>query len=807
MHWLESLLQDVRYAARTLRRSPAFTVAALVTLALGIGANTAIFSVVNAVLLRPLPFPEPDRLVQLVRNRSPQTASQDGRRYLFFREHLRSVEALAAYRGAGSMNMVRGDRAQFVSVQGVSKEYFDVFGVQPALGTPFTREHDVDGGPDVVILTDALWRSGFGASAEVIGMSILLADKPHTVVGVMPRFEPVQAVDLFVPLRPGLSGFGGGFNYTVVGRMRPGVSLEQASSEAEAIFQALGAAFPNAIRPDERPTGFVALHDSLASGVRTSLIVIFVAVGLLLLMACVNTANLLLARAAARGREAAIRAALGAGRARIFRQMLTESLLIAIAGGLVGLLFAHWSVPALLALTPSSYLITADVRIDGTVLLGTMLLTLGTGVVFGLVPALSVARLNLIEAFRDGTRSAGSKRAEWLRNALVIVETAICMLLLVGAGLLLQTFVRLRAVDPGFDPHGVLTARVSLLGERYSTPAALNRLYNDGLERLRRIPGVRAAAVVNGVPLERALNLNVDLLDGPEKLQDELTDWRYASPGYFAVLRAPIVAGRGFSDADRMGAPPVAVVSEEFARRFFKGSSPLGRHIRVFDADGAIEVVGVVRDLKEGGLRWRPLPVMYVPVAQAQAVAIRTTHRYFHASWVVRADGAGGAALRRRIEEELRAVAPELPIALFRTMDESKGRGMAEERFQLTLLSVFAGVGLMLASAGIYGLIAYSVAQRTRELGIRVALGASRQRILRSILGQGLLLAGSGVAIGAAIAAFATRVLRNFVWGVSPVDPPTFAAVGLLLVLVATLATLVPAMRAVRMSPVSALRG
>jgi putative ABC transport system permease protein len=806
VHWLESLLQDVRYGVRTLRRAPAFTAAALVTLALGIGANTAIFSVVNAVLLRPLPFRDPDRLVQLVRNRSPQASSQDGRRYLFFREHLRSVGALTAYRGAGSMNLVRGDRARFVSVQAVSKEYFEVFGVQPVLGGAFTGELDVVGGPDVVMLTDALWRSGFDASPDVIGTSVLLADRPHTVVGVLPPFDPINPADLFVPLRPGLSGPGGGFNYAVVGRLRAGVSVEQASSEAESIWRALGAAFPNIIRPNELPTGFVGLQESLASGVRTSLIVMLAAVGLLLLIACANTASLLLARAAARGREAAMRAALGAGRGRIIRQMLTESLLIATAGGVLGLLLAYWSVPALLALTPSSYLIRDDVRIDGTVLAATLLLALGTGIVFGLAPALSTSRQNLVEAFKDGARSVGSRRGGWLRSALVTAETAICMLLLVGAGLLLQTFLRLRAVDPGFDPHGVLTARVSLQGERYSTPEALNRLYAEGLERIRRIPGVRAAAVVNGVPLERALNLNVDVLDGPEKFQDEVTDWRYASPDYFTVLRAPIVAGRGFTEADRAGAPPVAVVSEQFARRFFKGSSPLGRHIRVFDADGSIEVVGVVRDLKEGGLRWRPLPVMYVPVAQAQAVAIRTTHHYFHASWVVRAD-APGAALRRQIEAELRAVAPGLPIALFRTMDESKMRALAEERFQLTLLGAFAGVGLILASAGIYGLIAYSVAERTRELGIRLALGASRRRILRSILGQGLRLALSGVIIGAAIAAFAARVLRNFVWGVTTGDPATFVGVGLLLVIVAALASLIPAVRAVRVSPVQALRG
>jgi predicted permease len=476
VHWLDSLLQDVRYGVRTLRRAPAFTAAALVTLALGIGANTAIFSVVNAVLLRPLPYRDPDRLVQLVRNRSPQTSSQDGRRYLFFREHLRSVEALAAYRGAGSMNLVRGDRARFVSVQAVSKEYFDVFGIQPLLGGAFTREHDVEGGPDVVILTDALWRSGFDASPDVIGTSVLLADRPQTVVGVLPRFDPITTVDLFVPLRPGLSGPGGGFNYAVVGRLRAGVSAEQASSEAESIWRALGGAFPNIIRSKELPTGFVGLQESLASGVRTSLMVMLAAVGLLLLIACANTASLLLARAAARGREAAMRAALGAGRGRIIRQMLTESLLIATAGGIVGLLFAYWSVPALLALTPSSYRITDDVRIDGTVLAATLLIVVGTGIVFGLAPALSLSRLNLVEAFKDGARTVGSRRGGWLRSALVTAETAICMLLLVGAGLLLQTFLRLRAVDPGFDPHGVLTARVSLQGERYSTPEALNRL-------------------------------------------------------------------------------------------------------------------------------------------------------------------------------------------------------------------------------------------------------------------------------------------------------------------------------------------
>ena len=342
-------------------------------------------------------------------------------------------------------------------------------------------------------------------------------------------------------------------------------------------------------------------------------------------------------------------------------------------------------------------------------------------------------------------------------------------------------------------------------GERYSTPDALTRFYDEGLARIRRLPGVRAAAVVNGVPLERALNMNVDVLDGPEKIEDALTDWRYATADYFSAMGIPIVAGRGFSDADRAGATPVAVVSEEFARRFFKGTPAIGHHIRVYDADGAIEIVGIARDLKEGGLRFRPLPVMYLPVAQTHAAALRTTHGYFHVSWIVRADRPA-AALIREIEEQIRAVDPRQPFSAFRTMEESRQRAMTTERFQMTILGIFAAIGLLLAAAGIYGLIAYSVAQRTREIGIRMALGATRGRIVRSVLWQGLALALSGVAIGAIAAIFATRILRNFVWGVSTLDPATYVAVAVLLVAVACAASVVPARRAVRLDQAAALR-
>ena len=805
------LWNDIRYGTRALMRAPGFTAAAVLTLGLGIGANTAIFTVVNAVLLRPLPYPEPDQLVRLVRN-NPDGPGMglNGRRYLFFRDQLRSVESLTAYVGLGSMNLVHGDAAEFVTVTGVSKEYFSVFRIPAAIGQAFGVEHDTPGGPDVLVLGHALWQRLFGGDASVVGQTVTLADKPYTVIGVMPAsYESISRTGLLVPLRPGLTGRGGGFNYTVTGRLRDGVSIRQATSEAASIWQAFKTEFPDAILRNELPAGFLTLQETLALPVRQALLVMAGAVGLLLLIACANTANLLLARATGRGREIAVRAALGASRTRIARQMLTESVLLAVAGAALGLALAFWMVRALVALTPPAYLVASQVQIDGTVLSLTMIVAIGTGFLFGLAPAVSLSRADLVEAFKDdGARSIGSRRSGWLRRCLVVGEVALCMLLLIGAGLLLRTFINLRAIDPGFDTRGVMTARMSLQGERYSAPESVNRLFDEGLARIRSIPGVRAAAVVSGVPLEPALNLNVDVLDGPEdeRVKDALTDWRYATPAYLETMGIRIVAGRGFNEGDRTGAPPVAIVSEEFARRLFRGTAnALGRHIRVFDADGAMEIVGVVKDLKEGGLRGRQNLVMYVPAAQAHAQALRTTHSYFHVNWIVRADRLD-AALIREIEGTVREIDPKQPFSMFRTMDESRSRAVSIERFQMTLLGAFAAIGLLLATAGIYGLISYSVAQRTREFGIRAALGATHEQILWSVLRQGAIMAIGGVAVGCVAAIFATRVLRNFVWGVSTLDAPTFVAVAALLIVVACAASLVPALRVVRLNPVSALR-
>jgi predicted permease len=809
--WLEMLAQDVRYGMRTLRRAPGFTLAALITLALGIGANSAIFSVVNAVLLRPLPYPEPDRLVHLLwRHPSNIGSSQTGLRFIFFRDRLASVDALAAFCGLGSFNLLLTDRSEFVSALGVSKEYFTVFGARPAIGQPFTADQDRPGGPDVAILLDDLWRRQFAGDPDIIGKSILLGDRPYAIVGVMPAsFRAPAGVDLLLPLQTAMAGRGGGFNYTVAGRLRAGMSVERASADVGAVWHALKDEHPKAMLSNEMPSSFVALQESLASSVRPALLMMFVAVGLLLLIACANTANLLFARALGRGREMAVRAALGAGRSRIARQLLTESVLLALAGGVAGTLLAYWLVPTLLSLTPPGFVVDEDVRIDSTVLLVTLATAVLTGLLFGIAPALSVTRRGLVDAFKDASgRTTAGRRSGGLRAGLVVGQIAVCMLLLVGAGLLTRTFLSLRAVDPGFDPRGVLAAGMSMQGNRYADPEDLNRFYNEGLDRIRRIRGVQSAAVASGLPLARALNLNVDVLDWPEtgkRVEDEVTDWRYVTAGYFETMRISIVAGRAFTDGDVRGALPVAIVSEEFARRLFKGTSALGRHIRVFDADGAMQIVGIAKDLKEGGLKGRSRLVMYVPVSQTNAQAVKIAHGYFQTNWVVRAENAG-PDLTRQIAEAIRQVDPRQPFAAFRTLDQVKNAAMATERFQMTLLSAFAATGLLLAAAGIYGLIAYSVAQRTREFGIRLALGATRQRIVGSVVRQGAVMAAAGVTLGAAGAVALSKVLRNYVWGVSPLDARTYITVGAILLLVAAAASVVPALRAVRLNPLRALR-
>jgi putative ABC transport system permease protein len=808
---VQTLVQDTRYGFRSLRRTPAFTVAALLTLAVGIGANTAIFSVVDAVLLRPLPYPQPDRIVHLLRQgKTDASTGHTGAQYMFFRDNMKSVEALAAWRGPTGFNMAAGDSAEYVRAMPVSKEFFQVFGIHPVFGDAFSADHDRVGGRDAVVLGYGVFTRLFGADPNVVGSTVLLGDRPHTIVGVMPRgFRSMPAADLYIPLRPSTTGPGGGYNYSVGGRLKPGVSLDQANAEVSAVFESMIAsnlaAHPEAPRPLYR-YALAPFQTSMSRYARPGLLMMLGAVGMLLLIACANTANLLLARASGRGREIAVRAALGAGRGRIIRQLLTESVMLFVAGGTLGVLLAYWSVPALLTLTPSTYTVYQDVEVDMRVLAAMLLLSGASGLLFGLAPALSLARRELVDAFKeDGTRTTSNRQSAWLRKTLAIVEVALCLLLLIGAGLLIQTFAKMRAVDPGFDVHGVLTARMSMQGDRYATSGDINRFFDRGLDQIRRITGVQSAAVVNGVPIARALNLNVDVLDGPASIERAVVDWRYASAGYFDTMRIPIVSGRGFREEDDAGAPPIAVVSQQFARKFLKGVNPLGHHIRVFKDDGAIEIVGVAKDLSESGLVEPPIPVMYIPIRQANIAGVRASHTYYAMSWVVRASDTGPEMVRQ-IRDALRAVDSRQPVSAFVTMEDVKAGAMSDQTFQMTLLAVLAGVGLVLATAGIYGLIAYSVAQRTREFGIRMALGAPLDRIVRAVLLEGVTLGAIGVAVGLAGAVVMMRALDKFVYGISTLDPATFAAVSVLLIAVAAVASVVPAWRAVRLNPTAALR-
>ena len=801
---IEMFLQDARYGIRALLRARGFTTAALLTLALGIGANSAIFSVVNAVLLRPLDYPDPDRIVQMHRRGGGQWAGQTGRRFMFFRDQMKSFDALAAWRGT-AFNLAASESAEFVPALAVSKEYFTVFGGTPLFGRTFNADEDREEGPDAVILRYPIWQRMFGGDPSIIGRSISLGDRAVTVVGVMPEgFDSIHDVEIYVPLKPSTRGPGSGMNYTVAGRLREGTTVAAANAESTVVFDAYQATLPNEKFEGGFTPLFVSYQDGLSGSVKPALLMMLGAVAMLLLIACANTANLLLARASGRGREISVRAALGASRARIIRQLLTESVVLFVVGGLLGVAFAYWTVPALVALTPEGYLPFDDVKVDGVVLLATLALSLVTGVIFGLAPAMSLSRQDLVEAFKnDGTRATVSRRSAWLRRTLVVSEVALCMVLLVGAGLLIQTFLKLRAVDPGFDIHNVLTARMSLLGDRYARSQDLNHFYDLGLERIRRIPGVRSAAVVNGVPIERGLNVNFDYLD-TARVEAELTDWRYVTTEYFNTMSVQVVKGRGLNEEDRAGAPRVAVVSEGFAKRLLKGNA-IGRRIQIYSADGAIEIVGVVRDLSGPVLGRVGPPVMYVPVAQASDAAIRTSHLYFQASWVIRATRIT-PELTRQVREELRSIAPTQPISMFRTMEDAKALAMETETFQMTLITTFATLGLLLAAAGIYGLIAYSVAQRTREFGVRIALGATRLDILTSVVGQGAALAVGGVLVGAGAAALLTRSLQQFIFGVSTLDVATMTAVGVLLVVVAIVASIIPALRAVRLNPVSALR-
>ncbi|MFL6227895.1 MAG: ABC transporter permease [Pyrinomonadaceae bacterium] len=803
---METLWRDLRYGARMLLKKPGFTAIAVLTLALGIGATTTIFSVANAVLLRPLPYPNAERLVYVGQQYRSGLQGSGEPKFLFWREQSQSFEALACYSGFGGAggNLSGGAQAEHVRGVRVSEDFFRALGVYPAAGRAFTHEEDTPGAARVVILSDGLWRRSFGSDSSVIGRTVTLDDEPATVVGVMPpQFRFGSGADLLVPMRA-RPGSNVDPNAEVVGRLKPGVTLQQAQAELKVIAEKYRAAFPRQMQEGES-VGAEPYQDLFTEGVARYIWVLLGAVIFLLLIGCVNVANLQLARVASRQREIAVRVALGAAGGRIVRQLLTEGLLLALAGGAAGLLLADWGTQLLLSLTPEDLLPGVSViGMDWHVLAFALAAAVVTGLLFGMAPAWQARKVDLNTALKESAGKGAVARGR-LRGALVVVEVALSLVLLVGAGLLIRTFANLLGVTPGFDPHKVLTFQIDLNGARYDTTNEAAAFYRSALERIGSLPGVEAAAVTNKLPLDWQFNMPVVFPEKPEEMQS--VQFRMISAAYFRAMKIDVRQGRAFTDADDAGAAPVAVVNEAFARRFFGADNPFARRLSVGRAtsDPPREVVGVVGDIKQQGLDRPAPPMVYVPIPQVPDRLMAAVRTFTSASFVVRAAG-DPASLTPAIKQEIAALDPTLPLAHVATMEEIASRSIASQRFNMMLLGVFAALGLLLAAVGIYGVMSYTVAQHTREIGIRMALGARRADILRLVVWRGMLLTLVGVGVGAAGSFALTRFIASMLFGVKATDPLTFASIALLLAAVALVACLVPARRATRVDPMVALR-
>lgn len=819
----DTLLRDGRYALRMLRKTPGFTIAAILTLALGIGANTAVFSVVNALLLEPLPYPHPDRLGLLQRHvRSPRGEDReigaDGQMWFTVRDNATTIDA-AALGGTSGVNLIANGQVTYVQQQRVSAGYFHVLGIPPLIGREFSRDEDRDGGSAVVILSGGLWHRLFNSDAAVIGKTIELRGQPFTVVGVLPddfpvtesaRFETAHGVDLWTPLKASTTGEGGGTNYSVIARLHDGVSWNQVQNE---LLRFSRQAFERwKLGPDvTAELSLVPMQEGITNGVRQPVLMLWGAVGIVLLIACVNIAGLLLARGSARTREIATRMALGSGRAAVIRQLLVESVLLALGGGVLGLLFGWAALRALAQLGEEVFDLWQPVGVDGRVLLVTLAIAAGTSIVFGLVPALQASRLDVQAGLAEtGTRAVAGAAARWPRRLLVVGEVALGVVLLVSAGLLVRTFVHLRDLNPGFDKRNLITASVSLQDARYHDPAQVARLFDQTIPRLRATPGIQSAGAALGMPYSRLLNNGFRRTDGPQiDTQSQITNESYVTPGYFETLEVPLRRGRLLAASDTATAPPVAVVNDAFVKMYYKDDEPVGRHIGMGSAQR--QIVGVIGNIQQGEAGWgnfepiAPLPCIYIPLAQTTSGFLTLVHTWFQPAWVVRSTLPISTTVQA-LRETVAAVDPLLPIAHVSTIDELRGDRLKAQQFMMSLVMGLGGIALLLAAIGIHGLIASSVTERTRELGIRLALGATAARVLQSVVVQGLALSAAGVVLGIAGAFAAARLLRSFLYGVGTTDTATFATVVITLMAVALIASLVPALRVLRLDPATTLR-
>jgi putative ABC transport system permease protein len=809
---MQTLLQDLKYGIRMLVKSPGFTVVALLTLALGIGANTAIFSLINSVLLRPLPYRNSRELVAISGTNTETGLTPIAVSYTRFQNvqrESRALESVGAFLAFEMSLTGRGEPEQ-VNAGRMTANLFHVLGISPALGRDFLPAEDQPGGADVAIISQSFWQNHFGGDPALVGRTISLDGRSTTVVGILPasfRFPFQQPEpDVWIPrvfetniLAPVQIRSGAGFLF-VIGRMNPGESLARFQAELTAVNDGYKKENPGFADAAKYVLSATSLNDNLVGSLRSSFAVLLVAVGFVLLIACANVANLLLARSTSREREIAIRQALGASRGRLLRQLFTESLVLSLAGGAIGALIAAWCLPLLRFITPGTVPRLDEVRIDGPVLLFSFALCIVTGIAFGLAPSFQASRRDLHETLKEGSRgSTEGGRGGRARRVMVVAEVAVALVLVTGAGLLIRSFVRLTRVDPGFDSHNVLAIPLTLPATRYSEPETRAELVRQVVERIESLPGVDSAAAVSHVPLFTPPRFVFFCPEGRVCQgigKDPIIALREITPDYFRTMRIRLLRGRAFEDKDAQGATPVVIIDQLTAARYFPDGDPIGKTLQNSRDKIPMQIVGVVADVKFTTLNAPNVEEMYMPHRQSprptMTILVRST--------------SNPQPLIAAVRQKLAELDPDLPIAGIKSMDEIVSTSVAQPRLLTALVGAFAAFALLLAAVGIYGVMAYSVSQRIHEVGIRVALGASPRDIFRLIVGQGMGLVLAGVALGFILSLVLTRLLSTLLFGTSATDPATFASVAGLLIFVALLASYIPARRATRVDPLVALR-
>jgi putative ABC transport system permease protein len=816
---MRSLLHDLRYAGRLLVRSPAFTLLTVLTLALGIGANAAIFSVVDGVLLAPLPYRQPDRLMSIY-SQFPGLGFDkfwvSAPEYLEFRRWSTSFQNVGAY-VTGEVNVEGRDQPLRVRAAAATASLFATLAVDPVLGRAFTEAEDLPNAERTVVLSHGLWKRAFAGDPGVVGTRVVIDGEPRTILGVMPPSFDIgsQRIELWAPLAldPASPGNRGGHFLYLVGRLKPGATFASARSELDGLIARWQKEFPenHAPHPENHRLVIKPLLEDLVGDVRPRVVMLAVAVGLVLLIACLNVANLLLARAEGRQREIAIRTALGAARGRLLRQFLTESVLLSLCGGVLGLLLAVWGVKAIVALNAESIPRVEAVGVDARAVGFTLGLSLLTGLLFGLAPALHVRGAAFFASLKEGTaRSTAGVVSQWFRRALVVVEITLATLLVIGAGLLLKSFWMLQQVSPGFESGGVLTFRVALPDATYPEDPKVIAFWQELTARLGALPGVEGAAAMTGLPPKRDVNANDTEFEGvpgpPDGPIQNVDYWQFVTRDYFKTMKIPLIEGRLFEPTDAAGSPGVVIVNQTLAKVFWPNQSPIGRRVRAPGPDDApppwLTVIGVVADVKNGGLDQKTGTELYFLQDQTAETAGFSADTM---NVVVRTQ-RDPLALADMVRQEVGRMDPALPLAGLRPMEEVLFKSIASPRLLMVLVMLFAAVALALAAIGTYGVLSYAVEQRTREIGIRMALGAQVGQVLRMILSQGAVLVGLGLALGVAGALALQKVLASLLFGVTPTDPLIFGTVIVLLALVSLLACWWPARRAARVDPLVALR-